>query len=106
MYNINIGPQVLCHFCGLELETADHILWNCNRLQFCWMNILIALGLPPHSISKLSYGDWLISSFKAWTGDTFGKAVIATVAWHIWKARCCLIFQNKSPDFNHIMGKS
>ena len=39
----NIGHTALCDFCSMEIETLNHLFWECIHLQHCWTNISVFL---------------------------------------------------------------
>lgn len=56
LYRLNIGPFSLCPFCGLEEETADHIIWSCSKMAGSWISILHSIGLIANDPTFLSSG--------------------------------------------------
>lgn len=64
LYSLNSGPYVNCHFCGLEEESADHVIWKCSKVKHCWMTILTMLNHNPNDIQFLCSGNWLIYKDK------------------------------------------
>lgn len=49
-------------------------------------------------------GNWITSDHNSLSN--FAKAVVATTAWYIWKARCNAIFKNEEPNFINISRKA
>ena len=35
----NIGHTTLCDFCSMEIETLDHLFWECIHVQLFWTNL-------------------------------------------------------------------
>ena len=35
----NIGHTTLCNFCSMEIETLDHLFWECIYVQLFWTNL-------------------------------------------------------------------
>ena len=35
----NIGHTTLCDFCCMEIETLDHLFWECIHVQLLWTNL-------------------------------------------------------------------
>ena len=35
----NIGHTTLCDFCSMEIETLDHLFWECIHVQLFWANL-------------------------------------------------------------------
>lgn len=106
LYRLNIGPTSICHFCGLHPKSTDHILWNCQSTLGCWHTIFNWLGLNPSFLNQLALRNWLTNSINCWATSEFKRAVIATMAWLIWFARCLLIFQYTNPNFSRIPMKA
>ncbi|KAH7668783.1 hypothetical protein IHE45_11G034400 [Dioscorea alata] len=102
LYRLNIGPATMCNFCGLFPETADHILWNYRNTFDYWHTVLNGLGLNPSLLNQLDTGNWLTNNIECWASCDFAKSVITTTTWHIWTARCMLIFQHINPIFSKI----
>lgn len=92
LYQLNIGHFVNCLFCSLFEETAKHVIWNCSKLAPLWRDLLSRLGIVLFSAPALHTGHWLTSFRNPWI-----KAMIANLAWLIWKERCNLIFNDKLP---------
>lgn len=45
LYNLNLGPDSLCSFCGIHSDNAEHLIWNFRNSVSCWNNVLNWLGL-------------------------------------------------------------
>lgn len=103
--DLNVGPHSLCNFYGLESETATHLLYNCNKIQFCQTKLLSTLGLDPNFLICIRSREWLIVQIRPWTGDTFAKALIATTAYLLSKERCNFVFKHWNPKFGIILAK-
>ncbi|XP_039128912.1 uncharacterized protein LOC120265056 [Dioscorea cayenensis subsp. rotundata] len=93
LYSLNIGPFMLCPFCGLEEESTAHLLWLCTKIFTCWANLLLRLGLSPLSHANFDSGAWLTTNYGSRFFNFRVKALIATLTWLIWKQRCNLIFR-------------
>ena len=96
LYNLNIGPQLACPLCGLTKETADHILWSCRFTRECWLLMEAITGINMQSCINFTEGSWLTHNWASRGDKHFIKALMATGAWTIWKARCNLVFCKKS----------
>lgn len=79
-YNINIGPTENCLSCGLVLETAEYVIWSCNRSKICWDLVSAYAGVNLSQVSNFCPGDWLFQKFKYRIGDKGFKALIASSA--------------------------
>ena len=106
LYHLNIGPHTLCTLCGLEEETAKHLLWGCSKTAPCWYNLFTFLGLDTANTHHLGTGQWLLHNDKSWAGTSRVKALIASVSWLIWKERCNKIFKNSDPKMENIVPRA
>ncbi|XP_039134322.1 uncharacterized protein LOC120271710 [Dioscorea cayenensis subsp. rotundata] len=82
LFNLNIGPASLCHFCNIHPENSTHLFWECRNS-----------------------GTWITCNLHCNTSCDFAKAFLASVAYHIWTARCNFIFRQISANFNLIPSK-
>ena len=41
--DLKTGLATNCDFCGLEMESANHINCQCTKIQLCWTNVLNSL---------------------------------------------------------------
>lgn len=82
----------MCRLCGLELETTEHLFLTCCKAQAIWHHTAYLMGSQTLMLSEFASGAWVICQ----AFSSFAKAVIASVAWHIWKARCDAIFRDSS----------
>lgn len=99
LHKLNIGPERECVFCELEPETDEHVLWNCCKSKRSWTVVERFAGMDLDRIGSLTSGEWITKSWKVKCGDACFKAVMASCAWMIWKARCDWIFKRIAPDF-------
>lgn len=106
LYGLNIGPFTLCHFCGLAPESASHTIWNCPKIMPCWISLCASFNLDPNILAEFDSGIWLTNSFVSKNSDAFFKALIANIAWIIWKDRCNLIFKGWQPKYHSIFGRA
>lgn len=103
LYHSNIVPHTLCPFYSLSEETASHLIWNFSKVAHQWHLLLPNLGLNPAVLSSFQNVSWLTSSFKVKVGDSWVKAIVATLAWLIWKERCNWTFKSRRPNFNSLL---
>lgn len=106
LYNLNLGPETCCHFCGIHSETIEHLLWYCRCSRLCWNTIFSWLGLHHSFIYQLANGSWVSSNFNCRFNCDFARSILANVAWLIWTTRCNLIFQHIDPNFNSIPSRA
>lgn len=64
------------------------------------------LGLSHSFLAHLCNGTWLTCKFNCAFGCDFARAIVASVAWHIWTARCFKIFRQIPPNFNQLPSKA
>ncbi|XP_039135862.1 uncharacterized protein LOC120273306 [Dioscorea cayenensis subsp. rotundata] len=106
LYHLNIGPFCPCPLCGLCEETSDHLLWKCGKVVHCWMDLFSKLNLNSDLLNSLSTGVWLDEFIFGRVSSSRVQALIATVAWLIWKQRCNLIFNNCVFDASSIVPRA
>lgn len=95
---INIGPRNACIFCGIHMETAEHIFHLCVKVKAIWQNISVLTDTHIWFPNGFSGGDWLtLNLFPSRI-----KSIIAVTSRFIWKMRCDAIFQHISPNFSRI----
>ena len=41
----NIGHTALCEFCSMEIETLNHLFWECIHVQHFWTNLSFLTGI-------------------------------------------------------------
>lgn len=103
LYALNLRPQDLCIFCGLNFESAEHILNLCLKVQAIWNMISNLVG------KTISFPNGFISGVWSETDHcvypNFVKSVVVGSAWYIWKTRCNVIFRHEELDFNSIRGE-
>lgn len=93
LYRLRLGPQALCDFCKLEVETAEHLLYTCTKSQIIWNLISSEIRKPINLLNGITSGDWLVPNLIG--NDHFTHYVIASTAWFIWKTRCNRLFRNE-----------
>ncbi|XP_022000694.1 uncharacterized protein LOC110898240 [Helianthus annuus] len=85
-----------CQRCGLDNETAKHILTSCLMTKTIWRQVLIWIKLPM-SPANLSIGSLAIS-IQNLHGSTKWKKTIGVIflatCWEIWCTRNKNIFNN------------
>ncbi|XP_039135720.1 uncharacterized protein LOC120273142 [Dioscorea cayenensis subsp. rotundata] len=106
LFNLNIGPVSLCHFCNIHPENSTHLFWECRNSVSCWLITLNWLGLDHSFLTQLKQGSWLTCNLHCNIKCDFAKAFLASVAYHIWSARCNFLFRQISANFNLIPSKA
>lgn len=59
MYYLNIGPMSECCFCGLELETDEHVMRGYRKTLWAWNVISWYVGVDLKAIRQLTRGNWI-----------------------------------------------
>lgn len=102
LYSINLGPRNFCPFFGLHFDSIEHLFLTCYKTQGVWSHAESLFGKRFNFSGGFIAGNWLAN----FGGNTFVKSMIAAVAWHLWKARCDLIFRNIQPNFEVVTLKA
>lgn len=105
-YGLDIDPFTQCHFCGLVSESASHIFWNYCKIVPCWNTLCATFNLDSIILNELSSGCWLTQRYTFKNSNAFFKALIATIAWIIWKDRCNLVFKGWAPKYHTIFSRA
>jgi mannosylglycoprotein endo-beta-mannosidase len=89
-WNVEGGTDcVLCS--SAQLESRDHLFFECSFAKECWNTINIQWDLTA-PISRR-----IVLASEAFTGPCFME-VISCAAWNIWKERNEFIFQGVTPS--------
>lgn len=102
LHKLNIGPDRECVFCGLERDTDEHFVWGCHKTRDCWNVVGCFAGLDLREIASFTDGEWLTMNWNTRYGNKCFKAVLASYAWLLWKARCNVVFKSSIPNFRQI----
>lgn len=92
-------------FCGLNRESVELVIWNCNESRICWNLAASFSGVNLDQIADLFSGDQLFQKFKSRIGDQSFEALVASSAWALWGARCNLIFNKSKLDCHLVFQK-
>ncbi|KAL9690771.1 hypothetical protein QQ045_011181 [Rhodiola kirilowii] len=93
---LNAGHNLNCEFCGLKLETADHLLLHCNWSCGLWTWCIRWWGsywVMPHTMKALLQG-WVIPNSTK-TYKRFWKTLSYAIIWTIWEERNKRCFSNQ-----------
>lgn len=85
----------LCPCCSLEGESVEHLLLVCNWVQVVWFSSPLSFKINVDNISR--FDTWLYEYFSSSSLSDFAKALIGMICWHVWKARCSCVFDNRLP---------
>lgn len=89
LQSINLGLRNICSICGLDNESAGHLLAFCPKAQLVWHTVDSKIGFNLTFPNGFTEGSWL----SGCNSNLFTKSIIAATAWFIWKNRCDVIFR-------------
>ncbi|XP_039142228.1 uncharacterized protein LOC120279366 [Dioscorea cayenensis subsp. rotundata] len=98
MYRLNLGPPDPCVFCGLVLESSDHLFKYCHVSVRVWKTVENLADITVNLLNLVDDGVWL--DFSSNGNSLFLASIIAATLWQIWKSRCNLIFRQDSLDIS------
>lgn len=76
---MNIGPPEPCKFCGLVLESANHLFCHCHiSVRICKMVESVA-NIKTNLLDLLVNGQWL--DFHSHDNSKFVASLIAATLW-------------------------
>lgn len=78
----------VCHRCGMEIETREHLLFQCQESKLIWKHAPVCWeGI--HDLT-VSFEEWWKAICLAKSDPNLQKRVELTayILWHIWKSRC------------------
>lgn len=101
-HSINLGPQSICIFCNLYLESPEHLLHTCCKSQSVWILLSHLTSKQIQFTDGFNSGTWITQSLYS----KRIKIIIAYAAWFLWEARCDAIFHNINPNFYVIAHKA
>lgn len=81
-----------CKICGAMVEDAMHVLFFCPHAKATWFHS--SLGFLVSDMTELSLSEMLEQLWHPLDQDQL--ALSMSLAWHIWKARCSFLFDNKT----------
>lgn len=83
LYNMRLSPPDCYVFCGLVLETSDHLFRLCGKSQIVWNLIKQHSGLSIILNDPITNGDWLVLNHRRNSHQS--ASLVATTIWHIWR---------------------
>ncbi|KAK6162031.1 hypothetical protein DH2020_001872 [Rehmannia glutinosa] len=95
---VDINP--LCGRCGLEVETTDHALRDCEWNTFLWTVSPLRFCLPP-TAQRGTLGDWILLIRKK--GNEDGHDLFAMLLWCIWGGSNDVTFSNKRINHHQLI---
>ncbi|GJS96189.1 RNA-directed DNA polymerase, eukaryota, reverse transcriptase zinc-binding domain protein [Tanacetum coccineum] len=100
---IDIG-SILCPICHDDIETANHIFFNCGMAQDLWALLAKWWGLDiPLCVNISEWFDWLEVSRIPSKACSFLDGVGGTLLWTIWNYRNRLLFSSSPPKKSVLM---
>ncbi|XP_058784773.1 uncharacterized protein LOC131659623 [Vicia villosa] len=81
-----------CSFCHSQIESVQHLLLQCVFSVQCYFASILSCRVP----NNTHFLDWLESTLSC--GDDFSVQLLCTLMHKIWRARNCLLYQNKASD--------
>lgn len=95
-YQMNLGPPNSCVFCGLVLESADHLFSKCHISIRIWKLVECLANIKINLVDLINNGQWL--DFHSNGNSKFLVSIIVVTCWKIWKSRCNYIFNQENLD--------
>lgn len=91
-----IKDDPMCIVCGNEIESVEHILSTCEGVRNVWFGLNFCFRINKVLITTMD--EWLVGIEGLVSKENTQQLLmkVAFTCWHIWKARCKLIFQNES----------
>lgn len=88
-----LGSDDICHRCGLEAETMEHLFFRCPESMIIWK--LAPVSWDGSQCPTVSFEEWWKSLCLATLDATFQRRMELTVylLLYIWKARCLWQFE-------------
>ena len=97
-WTIDGGPA--CSMCSSgDIETRDHLFFECSFASSCWDSIGISWDLQRGLVDRIYLSKTIFSGACFWE-------VFACSAWNIWKARNDYIFNLAQPSLGAWMAKT
>lgn len=93
LYKMNLGPPDPCIFCGLVLESADHLFKLCHFSIKIWNLVASLAHIDTNLVDLVKSGLWL--DLHSQGNSVFLASIIAATLWQIWKCRCNTIFRHE-----------
>ncbi|XP_050147455.1 uncharacterized protein LOC126622777 [Malus sylvestris] len=104
-YRRKYGSSPLCHLCNSQEESIEHLFLLCPSMETIWFGGVLNCKVNRNEIT--TWTNWLLAIIKA---NKNSKAdmerilpFVAFLCWHIWKARCCLLFQQQQINPSQVL---
>lgn len=97
LYHRYSSASPTCPLCHIHDESVEHLFLLCPWVAAIWFGG--ALTYRVNRNANTSWGGWLVALFQAHAHSNEDlqrvMSYIAFSCWHIWKARCRILFQRK-----------
>lgn len=90
-----IIPEQNFPLCKREAETTEHSFLLCPRTKQVWLDPSLNLQISRMGLTRID--TWLLK-FTETKANLPSLEHVATVLWHIWKARNNSVFRRQIPD--------
>ncbi|XP_076907117.1 uncharacterized protein LOC143563469 [Bidens hawaiensis] len=94
--------SVVCLICGMEEETAEHLLNSCRFAQEIWGKVTNWCRVP--NFFAFSIRDLLEAYIPKDKAKVF-HAICLTTLWCIWRARNEAVFEGKLVQLESVFGE-
>ncbi|XP_039126955.1 uncharacterized protein LOC120263117 [Dioscorea cayenensis subsp. rotundata] len=97
-------PTATCVLCHANLESVDHLFFQCSFARQVWNYFVQLLQLPdPPSTITSAWGNWrsLVRPARRVIGDSVVKAIV----WNVWLSRNDYIFNTNCIPVNALIIK-
>ncbi|KAF7822290.1 reverse transcriptase [Senna tora] len=94
-----------CPVCSLEEESSEHLLLFCKWTEMVWYGSLFCARWDRFEVKRVEiwWCNLLLGENRV---DDWIAALFAYTCWHIWKARCCLVFEHADVDASFVIQRS
>ena len=103
----HISKEAGCYRCGHEVETVNHMLFQCPLARLVWA--LTPIPAPPDGMMMQSlYSNiyHVLSVQKQYPNDDVQAGIVPWLMWRLWKNRNELIFQGKERAAEEIVRRA
>lgn len=97
--SINLAPTITYILCNINLESLEHLFFQCSKSQVVWNLLRAYSGLNFFVLDNICSRAWI----SAYNFSMYSIALIANTIWILWKARYDAIFKNVSLNYTIIM---
>ncbi|KAL4577539.1 hypothetical protein LXL04_013648 [Taraxacum kok-saghyz] len=89
-------PSVECPLCAIEVETMEHLFFNCPVAIDVWALVVWWLSVQPVNVRDIGgLFDWLDSTNLNAKKRKVTEAVVATTLWMLWRYRNDVVYEGK-----------